>query len=257
MDNLEGSIQYWDGQGNIHNPSLRPLPKIQQLQNRLRAFGSNAQDWVENEDINSKDYHQKLKLTELGLMLLSTLKPQAVPMFPKIEYYNNPIGNFNLPRLLDNSLSLVNKMDKNVLLKDNIVLKNRKHHPEVNINENNSILENSLYNPNYILKVKPQDKPNYYTFINSDNFDTAVLDMDSTKPDYEVVNWFRTDAKRLNGYKNRTNAEGGDFLITNQPIGAAHLSALNKGSNNIINDNTKNFNPSLFERLIGLFKKNN
>ena len=76
--------------------------------------------------------------------------------------------------------------------------------------------------------------------------------MDELRDNYEVVNFFNTNAKRLEGYRKRNLAEGGEFLITKgNPDGAAHLSALNKASSNIRNDLKTNFNSvTLFDRIM-------
>lgn len=191
-------------------------------------------------------------------ILMSNFLKNSIKM-PSLKHYINPQKDVLLPYLNPEVLQLLNKPNKRVLLKQNIVTKNKNHHPEVSLEEYNNILRNSLYNPDTIAQVQPKDKPNYYTFINTKEpkYKTSVLDMDELKDNYEIVNFFNTNAKRLKGYKNRSLAEGGEFLITNgNTDGAAHLSALSKASDNIINDLKTNFNPSsLFEKIMTNFRK--
>ena len=55
-------------------------------------------------------------------------------------------------------LSDLNKKQKPLVLKKNIIEKNKINHPEVSISEYNNILENAVYKPDYVLQTKPNTK---------------------------------------------------------------------------------------------------
>ena len=95
-----------------------------------------------------------------------------------IEDYKQPKENKTLPNLNKQDLSLLGKKNKPVVLKTNIIEKNKQHHPEINIAEYNDILNNGLYNTGLILQTNPKGKPNYYNFIakRSGNNDNVIID---------------------------------------------------------------------------------
>lgn len=73
---------------------------------------------------------------------------------PSIKYYENPKNDVVLPPLNDNHLAKIGKQNKPVVLKKNIVLKNKTNHPELDINDYNEVLQKGLYHPSTMLKTK-------------------------------------------------------------------------------------------------------
>ena len=138
-------------------------------------------------------------------------------------------------------LSDLNKKQKPLVLKKNIIEKNKINHPEVSISEYNNILENAVYNPDYVLQTKPNTKPNYYSFIRKDDIGNklSVIELSDNKQNYEIVNFFKVDEKRFNEYLKRAEHEGGEVLITkkNDFQGAARLSALESDSKKLERSN--------------------
>lgn len=202
-------MEYWNNKGQIYNDKqtvLRPLEKVYNLY--LSKFGD-----IKNEDLVMGAIAMGAPMTKVKYLpeILSAIN--TAKNYPTIEHYINPMEDFRLSDLTQKSLDLLKRNNKPVYLKQNIVGKNKSHHPEIDIEAYNEILKNSLYKPSYIMQVQPNKKPNYYTFINKNKYDTSVLDMDGNKPNYEVVNWFRVNEKRLKDYIKRTKNEGGDFLI--------------------------------------------
>ncbi len=179
--------------------------------NEVVVFNPNQIHQIEN--IKQPNLFEQLAGKQNTGAVSDSLYNRLTNDFPSIEHYNNPQSDFKLLDLNPNSLNELNKPNKPIIIKQNIVGKNKNNHPEVDINDYNDILNNALYNPNYILQVQPNKRPNYYTFVNKNRYDTSVLDMDNNKSNYEVVNWFRVNNKRLQDYIKRTKNEGGDFLI--------------------------------------------
>ena len=98
-----------------------------------------------------------------------------------------------------NSLLLFKKKygftNKQISLKENIIIKNNNRHNEITEELAKDILSNSLYKPEYILKGNPE-KQNYHNFITrigEDKNTIVLLDIDETKDYYEIVNYHIID----------------------------------------------------------------
>lgn len=203
-------MEYWDNKGQVYNDKQEVLSPQERAYNfLLKNFGDlKREDAIMGAIASSVPYLANAKSVPQILSALSVTRN-----FPTIQQYLNPLEDFRLSNLAKKSLDLLKKENKPISIKQNIVEKNKNNYPEVNINAYNDILNNALYKPDYIMQVQPNKRPNYYTFINKDKYDTSVLDMDKNKENYELVNWFRINQKRLNDYIKRTSDEGGDFLI--------------------------------------------
>lgn len=158
---------------------------------------------------------------------------------PTMDDYKQPTRDYTLPSISADTAAQLGVENKPVLLKKNIIEKNKTHHPELKLEEYNEILANTLYRSDYILQVQKQAKPNYFTFVKEDGGKITVLEMNTNKENFEVVSFFKVDKKRIETYKNKTIREGGEILITkgDNSQGAARLSAL-ADSNNSITQNS-------------------
>ena len=138
--------------------------------------------------------------------------------FPSIKHYKNPTENFRLPNLNDADLKLLGKEQKPVVIKPNIVIKNKTNHPELDINDYNGILENGLYNAKYLLNTEPIKKPNYYNFIAPRNGynDHVLIELNVTKDNYEIVGWHIISDKGLKAKIKNANKNGGQSIITDR-----------------------------------------
>ena len=105
---------------------------------------------------------------------------------------------------------------KEILIKKNIFEKNKNHHTEIKtVEENRKIIENALYGNNIAMLCKPNEKPNYWTVVKSDDYYyLAVIDTDSSKEYHEIVGWRRISDKGFENMKKQVEKEGGQFLIT-------------------------------------------
>lgn len=154
---------------------------------------------------------------------------------PTMDDYKQPTRDYTLPSISADTAAQLGVENKPVLLKKNIIEKNKTHHPELKMEEYNEILANTLYHSDYILQVQKQAKPNYFTFVKEDGRKVTVLEMNTNKENFEVVSFFKVDKKRIETYKNKTIREGGEILITkgDNSQGAARLSALADSNNSI------------------------
>lgn len=81
--------------------------------------------------------------------------------------------------------------DKPILLKKNIIEKNKLNHPDITEEEARRIIGNALYKPETILKANP-NKPAYHNFItrtDDEHNDIVLLELSEKKENYEIVNY--------------------------------------------------------------------
>ena len=96
-----------------------------------------------------------------------------------------------LPNLNQDTLEQYWFEDKPVLLKKNIVEKNKLNHPDITDDMAREIIGNSLYKPEAILKAN-KDKPAYHNFITrlkDDKNSIVLLELSDEKENYEIVNY--------------------------------------------------------------------
>ena len=100
-----------------------------------------------------------------------------------------------LPNLNKDTLEQYGFEDKPVLLKKNIVEKNKLNHPDITDDMAREIIGNSLYKPEAVLKAN-KDKPAYHNFITrlkNDKNSIVLLELSDEKDNYEIVNYHYLD----------------------------------------------------------------
>ena len=100
-----------------------------------------------------------------------------------------------LPNLNKDTLKQYGFEDKPVLLKKNIIEKNKVNHPDITDDMAREIIGNSLYKPEAILKAN-KDKPAYHNFITrlkDDKNSIVLLELSDEKENYEIVNYHYLD----------------------------------------------------------------
>ena len=160
------------------------------------------------------------------------------------EDYINAEKDIPLPNINHQVLKNLGKKDKPLILKSNIIKKNKKNHPEILIEEYNDILSKGLQSTDLVFKT--DNKNEYYNFIHFDNAtnEQILVELSENKDNYEIVNFYKFSDKSLERKIKKANNEGGQFLITDSNAkGAAVLSALGVSPNNIITINSQNLNP--------------
>ena len=82
--------------------------------------------------------------------------------------------------------------DKPILLKKNIIERNKQQHPDITEEQAIRILGNSLYRTEAILKGKSK-RPDYYnliTRIDNNYNDLVTVELSNKKDNYEIVHFF-------------------------------------------------------------------
>lgn len=139
--------------------------------------GSGEDDKQENkEETNDEDSNEEDKEIK-----------EKIEQLEKIDWTKDN----TLPNLNKNTLKELNLEDKPVLLKKNIIEKNKLNHPDITEEEAKRIIGNALYKPELILKANI-DKPAYHNFISrtdDKHSDLVLLELSDEKENYEIVNY--------------------------------------------------------------------
>ena len=108
----------------------------------------------------------------------------------KIDSVNIDFNKDNtLPGLNAEDLASLGKPDKPVLLKQNIIEKNQKAHPDVNKEDYNKIIGQSLYSPDGVFAGHASEpRFNFVSRTGPDKSTLTLLEMAETKNNYEIIN---------------------------------------------------------------------
>ena len=152
------------------------------------------------------------------------------------EDFNNPTRSIILPSLPQRLLNLIGKKLKPVLLKKNVLEKNKNNHPELSAEDNRKILDAALYHAEEIINDKPSAKPNYWVLAKIDGKSSMVtIEISETKDAHEIVGWRFASEKSMNQIRNRAGREGGQVLVTESDAqGSSDLHDLSSDTANTI-----------------------
>ena len=168
---------------------------------------------------------------------------------PSVEDYKNPQKDYELPAIPIQTLKKLNKLSKPIILKKNIIKKNKNNHPEVDVKEYNDILSKGLYKTDVVFKTNKND--DYFNFVHYDDESNAqvLIELSETKDNYEIVNFYKLSDKslqrKLKEAIKRVDNEGGQVLIDTDNSEVGDLSNLEIDSVYIITDNREDFNPDI------------
>ena len=165
-----------------------------------------------------------------------------------LQDWQNPTKDFILSPIDENIAQQIGVQNKPVLLKRNIIEKNKLHHKDLSIEEYNDILNRGLYTPVLVLKTNPTEKPNYFNFIftTEDKNDNVVIEISAQKENAEIVSFYRIDKEKLDKKIERTNRNGG-LSVKTLTRGPSPIRTPSVGSINSIADNKQNFKAEQYE----------
>ena len=147
--------------------------------------------------------------------------------------FTQPFRSIELPSLPERTLEKIGKEAKPVLLKKNILEKNRDHHPDLSPEISRKILQKALYESSVFIQDKPSSKPNYWVLVEVGGKNSLVtIEISETKDAHEIVGWRFAKEKSLEQIKKRAGREGGQVLVTESvnAQGASGLHALSSGT---------------------------
>ena len=132
------------------------------------------------------------------------------------EDFQKPYRSLELPSLPERTLKAMGKEAKPVLLKQNILVKNRNHHPELSEKDSRETLQKALYENDLVGQSLPSKRPNYWVAVqlSSGKNAVAVLDITETKTHHDIVGWRIINDKSLQALKNQAVREGGQILTS-------------------------------------------
>mgnify|MGYP001050083703 CR=1 FL=1 len=132
-------------------------------------------------------------------------------MYPDIEDYRNPRKDYILPGIPLIVLKKLGISQKPLVLKSNIIEKNKLNHKEVLLEDYNQILYDGIQNVDIVLKTCEDDE--YFNFIHIDEeLNIQILiELSEKKTQYEIVNFYKISKKSL---KNRVKKALKKELIT-------------------------------------------
>jgi len=134
---------------------------------------------------------------------------------PDTEEYKNPNSKYILPALSRRILKLLHKKQKPLILKREIIRKNKANHPEISLAEYNEILFTGLYKTQEIIQPNFKNRPKYFNLIAyAEKNNVVVVELAEAKATYEVVGFFRINDRKLNKMRKKTNRDGGQSIIT-------------------------------------------
>ena len=138
--------------------------------------GSGEDNKQENKEETNNEYSSEEKEIE-----------EKIEQLEKIDWTkDNTLPNFPKSFLKKQGLE-----DKPILLKKNIIEKNKASHPDITEEEAKRIIGNALYKPEVILKAN-RDKSAYHNFISrtdNEHNDLVLLELSDKKENYEIINY--------------------------------------------------------------------
>ena len=162
------------------------VPENPEVENEI--FNKFLDEWKESE--HDRDENGRFKGN--GSSSKSNNDIQAkIDILKSIDFSKDN----TLPNLNQDTLEQYGFEDKPVLLKKNIVEKNKANHPDITDDMAREIIGNSLYKHEAVLKAN-KDKPAYHNFITrlkDDKNSIVLLELSDEKENYEIVNYHYLD----------------------------------------------------------------
>lgn len=165
------------------------------------------------EEAHPRDENGKFtdkSASELKLELMQELPNKKMTPAEKIASVHIETGKDNyLPELNDETLIDIGlENNKQILVKASIIERNLRKHNDIDLEETNNILSQTLYLPNDVFLAN-NEKP-YYCFVKSlrvskkngeEEYGTVIVDVDNQKENFEVVHWHYVKLKGLTKIK--------------------------------------------------------
>ncbi|GHU86103.1 hypothetical protein FACS1894153_2530 [Bacteroidia bacterium] len=219
--NSDGTVNAYIGK-DAENATLLSIAEARQLKAELLLEENKVEK--QNKETNPQENYKQAE------KILHTISD---------EEFENPINDITLPPLPTNTQQALGINDRPVLIKKNIIEKNRDTHFEITPNESREIIIEALYNPNLVGQTQPQKREHYYITVKTGNKNSlVVVDVFPTKDNIEVIGWRYIDEKGLERLERQAEREGGQILILS-PIENGLAVALSALTNNQAQSNSK------------------
>ena len=141
------------------------------------------------------------------------------------EDFVNPKRSIKLPELPENVADAIGTAGKPVIIKRNILGKNRDAHKDLTPEQSREILKTALYTPTLYGKNQAKSRPANWILIHlADKNSAVVLEIDHNKDNCEVVNWHHLGGRQLEQKIEQAEREGGRILTLGEPNAAGNTS---------------------------------
>ena len=165
-----------------HSPNFKEEEHKRDKDGKFTKKGSGEDNKQENkEETNNEDSSEEKQKEEKEIK-------EKIEQLEKIDWTkDNTLPNFPKSFLKKQGLE-----DKPILLKKNIIERNKQQHPDITEEQAIRILGNSLYRTEAILKGKSK-RPDYYnliTRIDNNYNDLVTVELSNEKDNYEIVHFF-------------------------------------------------------------------
>ena len=168
-----------------------------------------------------------------------TLKVEIISSIEEItdEDFVKPYRNIQLPEMPQKIKDVLGLEDKAVIIKKNILERNKGNHSDVLPSQSRDIIYNALYNTNLYGQTQKVRKPYNWVVLNvKDGFSNklVLLEIDDKKNNAEIVHWHYIDNRGIEKLKRQADREGGQLLIlpSEEEVGALSDLTINLSSGN-------------------------
>lgn len=144
-----------------------------------------------------------------------TLKVEEVKSVDELtnDDFSAPTRNVQLPTLPKNVDAAIGAEGKPVVIKKNILEKNKNHHKDLTPEQSKQILEEALYSPNLYGQNQSTTRPyNWILIHNAKKHSSVIVEVNHNKDNVEIVNWHYLDDATLERKKRQAVREGGLIL---------------------------------------------
>ena len=173
-----------------------------------------------------------------------TLKLEKIKSIDELadEDFSKPTRNVELPTLPKNVDEAIGANGKPVIIKKNVLEKNRDSHKDLTPEQSRLILNDALYRPDLYGQNQKLTRPYNWILIHlADKNEAIIVEVNPTKDNVEIVNWHYLRGESLEQKKKQAIAEGGRILTLESAVGDTHngLSSAGKGTINSVNEQRK------------------
>lgn len=144
-----------------------------------------------------------------------TLRVERVGSVDEITVsdFTNPTRNIELPTLPQVVQDAIFTSGKPVVIKKNVLEKNRNRHRDLTADDSREILKNALYDTHLYGQNQKATRPYNWIVIHlADKGQAVVIEISPNKDNCEIVNWHYLDAKALKQKESQAIKEGGRIL---------------------------------------------
>ncbi len=238
-EELEGKLtEYYKSVGNLEHDAVqasrdmsrrvRAEVSVAMLKRRGESLeGSNKGFKVTKDSKDVKDFkegedNQGNPIDENGKLIVEDVK--SIDEITD-EDFATPTRTVGLPAIPENIDKAIGANGKRVIIKKNILVKNRDNHKDLSPKNSREILNTALYSPELYGQNQKGSRPYNWILIHLADKNTCVLlEVDNKKDNCEIINWHYLSGRQLEQKKRQAEREGGRILTLSEGNAAGNTS---------------------------------